>query len=294
MDDLKTESEETVKQRIKNRFDGLALLRNVLGDKNIDYEMCGGYEIFDQKQKFDKASEFIGILNKWLEEITWENNVYSVTETNGYRAIKNRLEGALHSGKMMYHLYKKVRDRGVEFHWNQTVREIHSHKVVLNDEITLETQNILLATNGFTRLIRPDIPVKPARGYVFVTNELKDLRWNGTFHYDAGYVYFRNIGKRILLGGARNIDIKTEETTAFSVNPKIKTWLIDFGNHTLKLEPNWKIDYEWTGIMGFAETKNPMVQKLDDHLFVACGLGGMGVAIGMEIGRYASYMLEEG
>ncbi len=294
MDDLKKEPEEVVKKRIKSRFDGLSLLRNVLGDQEIEYEMCGGYEIFDAHNVFDSAAENIPRFNKWLEELTWENNVYATTEINGYLAIKNRLEGALHTGKMMARLLRKVRERGVEIRWNSPIREINNHHVTIDDNLSIQADKIIVAANGFVRQLLPEIKVKPARGYVMVTNELNDLKWKGTFHYDEGFVYFRNIGDRLLLGGARNRDLESEETTTFDVNPAIKEWLIKFADETLKLEPGWKADYEWTGIMGFAETKNPVVRKINDHLYVASGLGGMGVAIGMELGRQVYYLTEEG
>jgi hypothetical protein len=42
----------------------------------------------------------------------------------------------------------------------------------------------------------------------------RKFKIKGTFHYDEGFYYFRNLGNRILLGGGRNQDFKTEETTA--------------------------------------------------------------------------------
>lgn len=293
MDDLGKESEESIKQRIKSRFDGMALLRSVLGDHEIGYEMCGGHEIFDDKEKYKAAADHVSRFNKWLEEITWENNVYSVAEVNGYPAIKNRLEGSLNTGKMMAQLLKKVRDRGVETRWNCLVRELHNHHVVIDNDISLETEKILIAANGFVRQILPEAEVRPARGYVMVTRELTNLQWRGTFHFDEGFVYFRNIGNRLLLGGARNKDFEGEETSVFAINPAIKEWLIHFANHTLKLEKDWQIEFEWTGIMGFAKTKSPIVRRVNGNLYVAAGLGGMGVAIGMEIGRQANYLMEE-
>jgi gamma-glutamylputrescine oxidase len=46
IDDLKTHSEDDVIELIKKRVDGLKLLRETLGDKAIDYQNLGGYELF--------------------------------------------------------------------------------------------------------------------------------------------------------------------------------------------------------------------------------------------------------
>ncbi|WP_170864439.1 hypothetical protein [Fodinibius roseus] len=41
----------------------------------------------------------------------------------------------------------------------------------------------------------------------------------------------------------------------------------------------------------FTESKTPVVQQLDEHRYVAAGLSGMGIAIGMEVGRSAAEMI---
>jgi gamma-glutamylputrescine oxidase len=291
-DDLKGESEEDVKKRIKARFDGLHKMRSVLGDEQIEYNPCGGYEIFENREAFDKAAVDIDRFNGWHKELINEDEVYSACVVNGYPAIRNRLEGAIHTGLMMKTLLTKVEQSDVEIKWNCPVKKVTDNRLIINESVTLYSEKILIAANGFTRLLLPDLNISPARGYVMVTNELKNCQWKGTYHYDKGFVYFRNIGNRILLGGARNLDKKTEESSAFEVNPKIKKWLVNFANETLKLEYGWQAEYEWTGIMGFADTKSPILKKIDDHIWVAAGLGGMGVAIGMQIGSDASIMLQ--
>jgi glycine/D-amino acid oxidase-like deaminating enzyme len=137
----------------------------------------------------------------------------------------------------------------------------------------------------------PELPIKPARGYVFVTNELNSLPWKGTFHHDRGYIYFRNIGNRLLIGGARNLAEVQETTDRFGINEKIRNHLIQFSREVLGLGEDWQIEHEWSGIMGFTESKSPILKRLDDHRFVAAGLSGMGVAIGTKIGKMASEML---
>ncbi len=55
-----------------------------------------------------------------------------------------------------------------------------------------------------------DLELMPVRSQILLTEPIENLKLKGTFHYDEGYIYFRN---RILLGGARNLDFQTEETT---------------------------------------------------------------------------------
>ena len=108
---------------------------------------------------------------------------------------------------------------------------------------------------------------------------------------DRGYLYFRQIDGRLLLGGARNLDFEGETSTEFKVNPKIKSHL-DFLAKTVILPSkiiSWEM--EWTGIMAFGSKKIPLVQKVGDRLGAAVRLGGMGVAIGWQVGKELSELL---
>ena len=41
---------------------------------------------------------------------------------------------------------------------------------------------------------------------VTITEKIPELMLRGCYHFDKGYVYFRSVDGRLLLGGARNID----------------------------------------------------------------------------------------
>ena len=47
---------------------------------------------------------------------------------------------------------------------------------------------------------------------MFLTKPFSKLNIKGSFHYDRGFYYFRNIENRILFGGGRNLDFKKEKT----------------------------------------------------------------------------------
>lgn len=62
-------------------------------------------------------------------------------------------------------------------------------------------------------------------------------------------------------------------------------------DEVLQLPSGWNIDYEWSGIMGFTSTKTPIIKRLDSTRVVAAGLSGMGIAIGMQVGKEAAGLL---
>lgn len=289
--DLEIDSEAQLKERIKNRFEGLQLLKSTLGEEAIDYQETGGWEIIPEKEKFEKLSGHIDRFNGWMEDLIGQENLYEAGSYNGFPAIFNRCEGMLHPGKMIKRLQELNLELGVEYRWNTPVKRIDQAegKVIVDELISFESERIVIATNAFTNELIPDKIIKPGRGYVLVTNELESLDWKGTFHYDKGYVYFRNLGEnRLLLGGARNFDPEGEETSEFGINIHVKDFLLYFAEEMLRLPKGWKVEQEWSGIMGFTESKSAIFEKVSDHCLVAAGLSGMGVALGMQLGKKAA------
>jgi glycine/D-amino acid oxidase-like deaminating enzyme len=290
---VKKDTKENVKKRIVRRYEGLKLLKQTLGEKEIGYEHCGGYEFFRSQKAFRKVAPEIERFNGWMQELIGEDKVYSAQELEGYPVIQNRLEGALHPGKMMQQLVQRVNEAGVEIKWNSAVEQLtREGRIHITNGPVLKSAQVLIAANGFVRRLLPDLDITPARGFVLVTNEQDVLPWKGIFHHDQGYIYFRNIGNRLLIGGARNLDKEGEETDSFGTNKKIKDYLVQFTSEVLHLEDGWNIEQEWSGIMGFTPTKTPVIEQVDDRLFVAAGLSGMGIAIGMEVGQSAAQMIK--
>lgn len=293
--DLEKESEEEVRKRIKRRYEGLNLLKRTLGEDAIGYEHCGGYEFFRSRDDFEPVAGEIDRFNDWMEEMLGETSVYEAGELNGYPVISNRLEGALHPGRMMEALAARVSEAGVHIKWNSTVESVEPDgRVHLSDGPALEARKVLLAANGFVRRLLPELEVRPARGYVLLTNAQKEMPWKGIFHHDRGYVYFRNLGDSLLIGGARNLDMATEETDRFGTNETIREHLVDFVSGVLGLSPGWKVAHEWSGIMGFSPTKTPVIEQVGGSRYVAAGLSGMGIAIGMKVASEAARMLADG
>ncbi len=289
--DLRIESKEKLGNRIKNRYEGLLLLRETLNDNFIDYVESGGWEIFPEQNEFLKVKDEISSMNSWMENLLGIKEMYQPKTYRGIPSIFNRTEGMLHPGKMIQRLIGLNIQCGVEFRWNTAVSKLDpdSNTVRIDESVTFRSELIAVTSNGFIQELIPEISISPGRGYAFVTNEIDELDWKGTFHCDEGYVYFRNVGEnRILLGGGRNVDYNTEQTSEFGVNQNIKNYLVNFVNEVLKLPGYWNIDYEWSGIMGFTRSKSPILKKAGKKCLVVAGLSGMGVALGMQLGKSAA------
>jgi glycine/D-amino acid oxidase-like deaminating enzyme len=162
-----------------------------------------------------------------------------------------------------------------------------------NHPFSFTTRQLLICTNAFAKELLPEADIVPARGQVLLTSPLKNLPWNGTFHFDEGYYYFRNLGKRVLLGGARNKDFEGERTAQFGTTDKIQKDLEHFLRTVILpncTEP-YNIEHRWSGIMGMGSEKSPIVREVQPHIFCAVRMSGMGVALAPVIGQQIAKLL---
>jgi glycine/D-amino acid oxidase-like deaminating enzyme len=294
IDDLKSHSEEEVLQLIKKRRIGLQLLRKNLGDEIMDFKPHGGYELFlnDDESTYTECLQKLPFINEILNPL-FRNDVFAKeVDRFAFRGIQeylifNPFEAQIDTGKMMNALLKKAIDNNILILNQVEVTSYHEKKdnveVVLSD-FSFLTNKLLFATNGFARELTNN-QVKPARAQVLITEQIPNLEIKGTFHFDKGYYYFRNIDNRILLGGGRNLAFEAETTTELGQTELIQNRLEELLKEVILPNTDYKIAQRWSGIMGLGSTKNPIVEQLSEHVYCGVRLGGMGVAIGSLIGK---------
>ncbi len=298
LDELQKSSEDQVLQVIEMRWNGLQKLRKTLGDRAIDYQEFGGFEIFKSgdSQTFESCSEQIPYLNNLLKGVIGSSAIYAdATEKIsdfGFNSIEgmivNRWEGQINTGKMMRALLAKVLSTGVYIFNNCTLHQFyknHSMVYLNTDHGVFETRKLLMANNAFVNTIFPKMDVVSGRGQVLITGPIAGLKIKGAFHYDCGYYYFRNIHNRILLGGGRNINFKAEETIEPGVTQPVQAALENLLHEHILAGQNFKITHRWSGVMGFGEELKPIVKQVEPHVFCAVRCNGMGVAIGSLMGE---------
>ncbi len=257
---------------------------------DIDYDACGGAEVFADDSTYHTCVNALQTMNEQLAFITGHEKVFQLKDhslnemglTSFQHLIANKMEGGLHSGKLMQKLMQKVQGLGVQIIFNTPVASYDE----LGNQVSIKTNHaeifvadqLLICTNGFTKTLLPEMDVQPNRGQVLVTAPIANLKLNGTFHFDEGFYYFRNYQNRVLLGGARNADFANEVTEEIDISSIIQQKLEDF---LQRIIPHTKveIDYRWSGIMGMGETKMPIVQAIGDRVFACVRMSGMGVAL---------------
>ena len=301
LEDLKTHTEAEVLELVKKRMVGLQLLRRILGDKTINYEELGGYELFTKEDSLlEECLSKKTYINKLLQPI-FKDDVFSI-RPNSFKFqnienkyIFNQFEGQIDTGKMMVSLTQLVLKKGIKILNNMTVKSFSENintVKIKTDQFEFSTSKLLIATNGFASQLL-DENVKPARAQVLITKPIKNLHINGTFHLDKGYYYFRNIDDRILLGGGRHLDFEGEETIEFNQTVLIQNKLETLLKTTILPATSFEIDHRWSGIMGLGNQKKAVVKQVSNHVFCGVRLGGMGVAIGSLVGKELADLIEK-
>ena len=282
--------EDKMWSTVEMRYKGILKIRKVFGDAVIDYDPCGGYECLKNEQAA-QVDERLNWLNKGMEAITgkekcfiWSNEELDRFGLKGFdKMIENDMEGGLHSGKLVLALQQYLQSKGVLILSGIEVMNVEKdanyYRVITTLNQTFTTTNLLYCTNAFGQQLLTGPVVTPARGQIIVTSPIEDLKFKGTFHYDEGFYYFRNVGNRVLLGGARNKSFETENTTAFDVTDIIQEELIRFISEHILPGKQFTITHQWSGIMGFTANKEPIVEKVDDNAYAVIACNGMGVAL---------------
>lgn len=298
LSDIRQTNEDHVWETVEMRYAGLELLKKRLGEKAMDYHEHGGYELFNDKATFDRCCAAISDMNKKMARITGTRHTYTVensrAEAFGFKKaqglIFNKKEGQIDTGLMMQSLLGLAANKGVAILNNvvvQDIRDLGSRAVTHTNIGDISCRQVVVATNGFAAELLALKDVKPARAQVLITAPIRGLKIKGTFHYEEGYYYFRNVHNRLLLGGGRNLDIQTETTTAFGLNARIQQHLEQLLKTVVLPGKKFTIEHRWCGIMGVGSEKKPIIKKISPNVVCAVRMGGMGVAIGSLVGKLA-------
>ncbi len=306
IDDLETHRESEVFELVERRYKGLERLRNRVGDKNLKYKEHGGYEIFKSNEIniFEKCVDKISYFNKNVATITKQIETYRIA-TNKVKAfgfqhiahqIHNVAEGQIDTGAMMDSLLQQAQRKGIRIFNGLTINKIEDNgtsvALTTSENWTLEVKKLLVCTNGFAQRLMPDLAVEPARNQVIITAPISNLAIKGCFHYDSGYVYFRNIDNRILLGGGRNLAREAEQTDQFGTTDLIQSNLENLLRQVILPQyPSIAIEHRWSGILGIGAQKKPIIERTSPNVAVAVRMGGMGVAIGSLVGEAGAEMI---
>lgn len=289
---------------VQARWEGLAELRRLVGDEALQYQAVSGYELFRPEDIALAArcraaiSYYNDLLASIIGRTTTFRDATARLPTMGFAEVdvllENMAEGALHTGQLMEALLRQAWAAGVVVLHGCAALALEPGSAHVSIQTALgpiETPQVLLATNAFSQQFFPALDAQPGRGQVLVTEPIAGLHLLGTFHYDKGYTYFRQIDGRLLLGGGRHLDFAAEATTEPGLTPRVQQYLEQLLREVILPGRDVRIDYRWSGVMAFGADLEPIVRPLAPGVFGALRCNGMGVALGAGVGRRAAEML---
>jgi len=286
--DAATMGEDAMLHIVEQRIKGIEKIRRHFSDTEIDFDACGGYECFTEADS--TLPDRLAALNKTLQPLTGNSITFRMVNdqlkalglTNFSSLVSSAWEGGIHSGKYLQALHKRAIVAGIQVvhgttlqHWKEQANEV----IAETSLGYIHTKQLLLCTNGFLQELVPDTDTVPARGQVLLTTPIEGLALRGTFHFDEGFYYWRNLGNRILLGGARNVNKAAEQTTALHTTPEIQSALEAFLQKHIGSHYSYNIEQRWSGIMGFTLDKRPQFTQHSARVRSAIACNGMGVAL---------------
>jgi gamma-glutamylputrescine oxidase len=301
LDYLKYNPAEDVYRLIERRFEGLKKLRSLISDKEMNFNQHGGYELFRKgdEELMANSIEKLEEINQFLFPIFGKNPFQKSEKDFGFGEImgmiETEFEGHIHTGMMMRKFVELVISNGISILNNVEVTDLEEMnsgvEIELNSEFPFKSKKVFLCTNAFTKKLY-DLDVVPARAQVLITKPIENLPIKGCFHMDEGFYYFRNVGKRILFGGGRNLDFEGETTMEFGTSSHIQQSLEIYLKEIILPNQKVEIEHRWSGIMGMGSQRNPIVKQLSEHIYCGVRLTGTGIAIGSLVGEELANLLE--
>ncbi|MBS1605871.1 MAG: FAD-binding oxidoreductase [Bacteroidetes bacterium] len=254
----------------------------------------------------DQLRSSIDEFNRLLKKITGQQKTFRLQNekigefgfANVQYLIENQSEGQLHSGKLCQALIRLVQSMGVNILNNTGItgyEKVHGHLLLHTQYgFPLIAQQMLVTTNAFALQLLPQLDITPARGQVLVTSPIEGLPFKGSFHFDEGFYYFRDLGDRVLLGGARNMAFEEETTTEMATTERIQNELERFLGEVILPGRFHTIEHRWSGIMAMGSEKMPIIKAVNEHVFCAVRMSGMGVALAPIVGEKVATLMTSG
>ena len=303
--DLSVSPADTVWNTVESRYAGVKCLVREATEYPEVFQWEGGYEVFDDQQKYREVVAQLPMLNAELSRRCGPDAIWQPANSpQGLGAnvsvLFNAAEGKLQPAALLANLQAKCRVAGVQLAYGCEVRsfdgtsgnmQVHTQQLG-----TIHCERLLLATNAFTNQLGLDLDLEPCRNLVILTKPLPNIDLPGTYHHHEGYVYFRTVdrpeGKRILIGGARHLAREAEQTAKFGIREDLRKSLKAYLNRFLSVDnEEVELDMSWSGIIAQGTEKSPVVQTVHPGLVLAVRLSGMGVALSAEVGERAAKLL---
>jgi glycine/D-amino acid oxidase-like deaminating enzyme len=136
---------------------------------------------------------------------------------------------------------------------------------------------VVLATNGYTSLLLPQVKIQPTRAQMLASAPLSRTVCDVPTYSHFGYRFWRQLARgEVLIGGWRDTSLETEKTVEDQTTAEIQEHL---DRKLEELSPGAEVTNRWAGTMGFTETGLPLVGPVDGmkNVYTCAGFNGHGM-----------------
>jgi len=191
-------------------------------------------------------------------------------------ALFHPTDGSLHPARWVRRLAARAAEAGAE------IRE-HDRVASLDE---LDAEQTVVATDGYTEGLVEELDraVRSTRGQVIVTAPLGEELYPCPHYARNGFDYWQQTPDlRLVLGGFRDTAVDEEWTASEDPTPGIQARLGAYAED-LAGEPV-EIARRWCGIFGMTADLLPIVGRVRDGVWAACGYSGHGNVLGLACGE---------
>ncbi|MEO8743670.1 MAG: FAD-dependent oxidoreductase [Candidatus Dormiibacterota bacterium] len=192
--------------------------------------------------------------------------------------LTNPSDGEVDPAALVGALARPARSGAIREGINVTAIEPGSHEVTVHardDEC--QAGVVILATNGYTSLLVPQVKIQPTRAQMLASAPLSKTVCEAPTYSHFGYRYWRQMPSgEVLIGGWRDTSMGTEIGFEAEPTPQIQGHL---ETKLAELTGNAEVTHRWAGIMGFTASGLPLAGPVEGmpNVYVCAGFNGHGM-----------------
>jgi gamma-glutamylputrescine oxidase len=263
-----------------------------------EYRKLGSWTLAATDHEVEVTKATVAALQAKGVNVEWKDEAYPGTEGFHGGAFYAD-DGEIHPLKYLWQLALQTGD-GVDVMENAEVFGIDEEEeslVVRTNKKRIKTDAVVLCTNAWSEQLFPWFKdkVSPTRGQIIVTEPVGHFLQPSYCSFVLDY--FRQlVDGRVLIGGFRNVDVEREVGFSDEVNPIIHDKLEGFLNEHFPTLRGARIDYRWSGVMGFSADGYPLVGSLseDPRIFYNVGFTAHGLGFTFATGEATADLILAG
>ena len=190
--------------------------------------------------------------------------------------LRHPPDAAIHPARWVRRLAAHAEESGAEI--------VEATRVAAVDDLAAE--HVVVAIDGLTADLLPELPVRAVRGQVLATEPLPRQIFPFPHYSREGYDYWQQLPDgRLVIGGSRDADLDAEltaeEATSDAVQRKIEELVVALVGGLPQ------VTHRWAGIWGTTDDRMPLAGRVPgrERTWVAGAYAGHGNVLGLACGH---------